>query len=166
MAQTHDLQKIHDVLNSLWYLLWPGSHLDALWQHFLFILQWYPVCTQIPAPVLLMRGLSHHLPLSASTRACAVCQPAGCSKGEQLFRDGDCGSGRLCTSRGSMESSSELSFCWISCRGTALHMLPFPCCARGQSACSSHCHLPQTPVCHKPGTSSSLSLSLINLPRN
>lgn len=79
-------------------------------------------------PVLFRRGLSHHLPLAASmcSALVALCQPAGCSKGEQLFRDGDCGSGRLCTSRGSMESSSKLSFCWISCRKTALHMLPFP----------------------------------------
>lgn len=38
------------------------------------------------------------------------------------------------------------------------------CCARGQSACSSHCHLPQMRVWHKLGASS--SLSLINLPRN
>lgn len=47
-------------------------------------------------------------------------------------------------------------------QGHSSALLPFlgtACCARGQSACSSHCHLPQSPAWHKPGASSSLSLS-------
>lgn len=105
-----------------------SSHLDALWQHFLFILQWYPACTQIPASQFCSGEVwaTTCLLQPRCVLLVALCQPAGCSKGEQLFRDGDCGSGRLCTSRGSMESSSKLSFCWISCRKTVLHMLPFP----------------------------------------
>lgn len=93
-----------------------SSNLDALWQHFLFILQWYPACTLIPASKFCSGEVwsTTCLLQPQLVLLVALCQPSGCSKGEQLFEDRSRGSGRLCMSRGSMESSSKLSFCWIA----------------------------------------------------
>lgn len=135
-----------------------SSHLDALWQHSLFILQWYPACTWIPPPQF-YSGEVWATTCLLLPRFVLLVAVSGCSKGKQLFRDGDRGSGRLSTSRGSMEEQLKAVLLdQLQGNSSAHAALPrhAACCARGQSACSSHCHLPQT--WHKPGASSSLSL--------
>lgn len=107
------------------------------------------------SPVLLRRGLSHHLPLAAwICSAWWLCvSQLGAPRGSSylgLETVAQAGSARAGAPWRAAQS--------CPCAASALHVLPCPCCARGQSACSSHCHLPQTPVWHKPGASSSLSV--------
>lgn len=88
----------HRLMTYRRYVIWIpcgiccSSHLDALWQHFLFILQWYPACTQIPAP----QSCSGEVWATTASCSLVAVSASWVPKGEQLFRDGECGSGRLC----------------------------------------------------------------------
>lgn len=89
-----------------------SSHLDALWQHFLFIFQWYPACT----------AQESSEPPLASCSLCSFCwwlwQPAGCcsSLGPGLWL------------RQALLHGEQLQAVLVlaQLQGTALHVLPLP----------------------------------------
>lgn len=135
-----------------------SSHLDALWQHFcscfsdthpadrfqhfLFILQWYPSCRfQLPSPA--QERLEPPLPSCSLAPLCRGCvSQLGAAEGSSSL-----GTGRWLRQAVQEQGlRAVLVLAQLQGHSSAHAALPrrAACCARGQSACSSRCHLPQT----------------------